>query len=312
MELAEKAGARIAPHGTERGLWEANNAGSGGERGRLVLIANPDLVLEDAQSRRCWPQPEALSGGGPVRAPHPGRRRSLLLPVALAALAFLPNPAGNPCVPEGDCRAPFLSGACLLVRREVFLALGGFDPAIFLFYEDDDLCRRVSDAGHALVHVHAAVARHGRGKLHRAGAGRVFRSRWHQAWSRAYVSRKYGLPARRPAMLALNAGRTLARAAQVSGAPLIERYAGSAAGALAFRGRGSRGRTSQPSPSFRGRAAEPGTHRRYGSGSAIAGRDDPAACIGSGLSLREPENDARDQYRIFARGSPSVRIRSRT
>ena len=82
-----------------------------------------------------------------------------------------------------------------------------------------------------------AVARHGRGKSSAPAPGRVFRSRWHQAWSRAYVSRKWGLPSSAPGMFVLNAGRTLL--SLLSFRPsLIERYAGSAAGAWAFlRGR---------------------------------------------------------------------------
>jgi GT2 family glycosyltransferase len=161
--------------------------------------------------------------------------RSLLSP-------YLKNPAGKPALPEGDCCAPFLSGACFLVRRELFLRMEGFDEKIFLFYEDDDLCRRMADAGHALVHVHGAVARHARGASSAPRPGRVFRSRWHQAWSRAYVSRKYGLPDPAPGMALVNVLKT-ALALFSFRRGVIERYAGSAAGALAFlRGRTALGR----------------------------------------------------------------------
>ena len=98
-----------------------------------------------------------------------------------------------------------------MMRRAVFLDLGGFDENIFLFYEDDDLCRRVADRGRALIHVHGAEALHGRGRSSAPEPGRVFRSRWHQAWSRAYVSRKYGLPDPSPAGLATAAQARAAR-----------------------------------------------------------------------------------------------------
>ena len=128
----------------------------------------------------------------------------------------------------------YCSGAFLMLKRALFRDLGGFDENIFLFYEDDDLCRRIADAGRALVHVHGAVALHGRGASSAPEPGRVRRSRWHQAWSRSYVSRKYGLPDPTGAMLAKNGVKALlaALAFRRSG---IERYGGSVAGAWAAR-----------------------------------------------------------------------------
>jgi GT2 family glycosyltransferase len=113
------------------------------------------------------------------------------------------------------------------------MELGGFDPNIFLFYEDDDLCRRIIEAGHALVHVHAAVARHERGKSSLPRPGRAHRARWHLAWSRAYVARKWGLPEPALATLLQNAPKVLlSTLARNKGR--AERYRGSMDGALAW------------------------------------------------------------------------------
>jgi len=118
------------------------------------------------------------------------------------------------------------------MRREFFIEVGGFDNRIFLFYEDDDLCRRIADSGKALIWVHEAIARHGRGRSSAPQKGRIFRTRWHQAWSKAYVSRKYGLPNPAPAMFAINGLKALG-AALLLNRKLWERYGGSAAGAWA-------------------------------------------------------------------------------
>ncbi|KQP48951.1 glycosyl transferase [Methylobacterium sp. Leaf108] len=233
VAVAEAAGARVLRNARNEGFGRANTIGvRAAERAERVLMLNPDVVLQPGAvdallaAARAYPDAGLLA----PRLVEPDGRffyqpRSLLAP-------YLTNPHGRLALPEGDACAPFLSGACLMVARDLFLDLGGFDPGIFLFYEDDDLCRRVADTGRALVHVHGAQALHGRGRSSAPAPGRVFRTRWHQAWSRAYVSRKYGLPDPSPRMLAVNAPKA-ALAALSLRRPLIERYAGSAAGALA-------------------------------------------------------------------------------
>jgi N-acetylglucosaminyl-diphospho-decaprenol L-rhamnosyltransferase len=44
-------------------------------------------------------------------------------------------------------RVPWLLGAALVFRREAFDAVGGFDPAFFMYAEEVDLCRRLQAAG---------------------------------------------------------------------------------------------------------------------------------------------------------------------
>jgi len=48
---------------------------------------------------------------------------------------------------ELPCPVDQPGAACLLVRRDDFDRLGGFDPATFLFFADTDLCRRLAEEG---------------------------------------------------------------------------------------------------------------------------------------------------------------------
>lgn len=231
--VARRHGARVVRNAANQGYGRANNIGVRAASADFVLIVNPDLVLEPGAAERLLEAAESFPDAA-ILAPRilepDGRfffaeKPSLLAPTTASA--------GLRESPSGDCCAPFLSGACLMVRRDLFLRLGGFDERIFLYYEDDDLCRRMRDAGHALVHVHAAVARHGRGRSAELTPALAFNLRWHQAWSRAYVARKYGLPDPAPGHLAQNALK--AGLALLTGRPdLMARYRGSAAGALAF------------------------------------------------------------------------------
>jgi N-acetylglucosaminyl-diphospho-decaprenol L-rhamnosyltransferase len=241
-ELAERHGATVLRMGRNEGYGRANNAGVRAATTDFVLICNPDAVPDPGGVERLLEAAARYPDAGLLapRIIEPDGRfffqpRSLLAP-------YLHNPGGRLALPEGDCCAPFLSGACFLTRRELFLDLGGFDPAIFLFYEDDDLCRRVADRGRALLHVHEAIVRHARGRSSAPEPGRIFRSRWHQAWSRSYVSAKYGLPNSAPSMWATNALKTAAAVLTFRRA-LVERYGGTAAGAWAYmRGRTALGR----------------------------------------------------------------------
>lgn len=52
------------------------------------------------------------------------------------------------------------SGASIMVRREVFETVGGFDEAFFLYYEETDLCRRAKAAGWECWHVPASRVMH--------------------------------------------------------------------------------------------------------------------------------------------------------
>ena len=53
-----------------------------------------------------------------------------------------------------------LSGACILTRREVLAACGGFDEGFHLYYEDTDWCRRVRQHGYRLYYVPTADVAH--------------------------------------------------------------------------------------------------------------------------------------------------------
>jgi GT2 family glycosyltransferase len=107
-------------------------------------------------------------------------------------------------------RVDFLIGACLLVRREVYEQLGGFDETFFMYSEEADWQRRMRDAGWDRVFVPTARVTHLGGA---SGATEETRIRRHFFESLDHYERKHhglaGLIAFRAAMAAGCALRTL-------------------------------------------------------------------------------------------------------
>ena len=196
--VARALGATVVEAGANLGFGTASNRGvAAAVAADWCLLLNPDAelapgcgaALRAAVAR--WPQAGILA----PRVVEPDGRVFLQPRSHLAG--FLPNPGGARHDPVGDCCVPFVSGAAMLVPRALFLELGGFDEAIFLFYEDDDLCRRMGEAGRAVIWVDDAVVRHRRGASSGSPGGfdfaRTARVRHHQALSRAHVSAKWGI-----------------------------------------------------------------------------------------------------------------------
>lgn len=194
-DLAALAGAhaaRLVHNAENRGFGPACNAGAAEATTEFLLFLNPDATLapgaiaalEAAAAR--YPGASALNprieeaDGSPYF-----KRGSVLLPRASRMQRGWP---------ASDCTVPVLSGAALFVRRTDFVAVGGFDEAIFLYHEDDDLSLRLAAERGPLMFIRDAVVRHqGGGSTVRSPEVAALKA-WHMGRSRVYAARKHGRP----------------------------------------------------------------------------------------------------------------------
>lgn len=66
-------------------------------------------------------------------------------------------------IPNKPMKVDWVSGGAMVIARNVFTQIGGFDESFFLYWEDIDLCKRARKAG-GTVWLHPdAVAIHARG-----------------------------------------------------------------------------------------------------------------------------------------------------
>jgi GT2 family glycosyltransferase len=95
------------------------------------------------------------------------------------------------------------TAACLLVRREAFDEVGGFDPKFFMYFEDADLCVRLRQHGWKTAYLKSAEVRHERSTSPPSGESdliyrrsqlyyyRKHRPAWEVAVLTRYLSWKY-------------------------------------------------------------------------------------------------------------------------
>ncbi|MCU1425262.1 MAG: glycosyltransferase family 2 protein [Microbacteriaceae bacterium] len=184
-----------------------------------ILVANPDAALHPdtidtllsvaaASPRAGALGPRLLDDTGAV---YPSARELPALRTgighALLANSWPSNPwsrryrGENRVTTDASRETGWLSGALLLVRREAFEAVGGFDDAFFMYFEDVDLGRRLASAGWSSLYVTSATAlHHGAHSTRRAAAAM---NRAHHMSAYTYLARRYSAPWLWPLRVAL-------------------------------------------------------------------------------------------------------------
>ncbi|MEO7060558.1 MAG: glycosyltransferase family 2 protein, partial [Lapillicoccus sp.] len=205
--------------GSNLGYGGGANLGAVGAREPWLLVVNPDIVfrpgaidaLLDAAGR--WPRagvlgPRIITDGKlyPSARELPSLGRGI--GHAIFGWVWPSNPwtAGYRREREEprESRTGWLSGSCLLVRREAFEEVGGFDEAYFMYFEDTDLCQRLGQAGWDVVYAPDSVVDHHGG--HSTASRRTAMSKVHHQSAYLYLSRAYPGPVYLPLRVVLRVG----------------------------------------------------------------------------------------------------------
>jgi GT2 family glycosyltransferase len=156
------------------------NRGARATDSSFLLLLNPDCIIraDGCSVIARWLEerpnvgaagPRILNVDGTVQ---PSARRFPDFTTAIAGRSswltkVLPgNPLSRWNLPARDTTrstpvdVDWISGACMMARREAFDAVGGLDEGFFLYWEDADFCRRLQQAGWRTVYLPAATATH--------------------------------------------------------------------------------------------------------------------------------------------------------
>jgi len=174
---------RILRNETNLGFGAACNRGAAVANGDVVLLLNPDCMIDADTIARLRAVLESDTRMGLVgvlqidaegqvdpasRRRDPLFRRALMSAFGLDRFATRwPSFAGVDMPPATSAPAieavDAVSGALMAVPRAVFEQVRGFDEGYFLHCEDLDLCRRVRDAGYRVVCANDVRVIHGKG-----------------------------------------------------------------------------------------------------------------------------------------------------
>jgi len=209
-EVARRLGVKVLENPANLGLSRAIDIGAAATAAPWLLLVNPDRRLAPGSLARMLETAAADPTIGCV-GPHlrnsdgseypTGRRFPSILVGAVHAALGTVWP-GNPAtrryhLTDLDRSRPvpvdWVSGACMLLRREAYEAVGRFDAGYFLYFEEMDFCLRLARAGWRVVYDPGAEVIHILGGSTRSAP---YRKVWnhHRSALRFYRRRYAGDP----------------------------------------------------------------------------------------------------------------------
>lgn len=165
------------------GFGRANNLGLEISQGKYILLINPDTIVQEDTFQKLIAfferTPDAgllgckvLNSDGTLqlacRRGFPGPWTSFTKVTGLSRLfpkSRLFARYNLTYLDENETyEVDAISGAFMMMKREVYETIGGFDSQFFMYGEDLDLCYRVQKAGYKVYYVHETQIIHYKGE----------------------------------------------------------------------------------------------------------------------------------------------------
>lgn len=217
-QVVERAGARWVGGGGNVGYGRAANRGASDRSVAVadyLLVCNPDLVVHPGSTAALVATLESDPSIGavgprlsnPDGSLYPSARTFPDMVDAMGHGLFGMVLPGNRFTRryrlldwdhQERTAVDWVSGACFLVRRTAWDAVGGFDPSYFMYMEDVDLCWRLGRAGWRVVYQPTAEVTHVQGVSADQHPYRMLAahhlSMWRFAWRTTTGARRAALP----------------------------------------------------------------------------------------------------------------------
>jgi N-acetylglucosaminyl-diphospho-decaprenol L-rhamnosyltransferase len=199
MVTCEFPEVRFIQSGTNMGFGAANNRGFMSSSGELVLFLNPDTEVSDRAIQRLVEVLQATSDAGIVGAKLLNSDGTVQTSCIQRFPTILNLLLDSDCLrtlmprwslwgvrplldkPDAAVEVDAISGACQMVRRDVFLQAQMYNTSYFMYVEDVDLCFKTKSLGLRNLYVpDATVVHHGS----KSGEGHI------ESWRSAIMMRE--------------------------------------------------------------------------------------------------------------------------
>ncbi len=180
--------------GDNLGFGAANNIGVKKASGKYIFFLNPDTKIASGNFEKMLEKMEAdneIGAIGPRLLTEDGKTQWWCAGKEISLEQLIKNNLGiieskKIWESRNEILTDWVSGAAMLVRKDVFEKVRGFDENFFMYFEDQDLCRKIRKNGHKVMFYPQEEV------LHYGGKSRVsfFRQKAHFFRSMAYFFKK--------------------------------------------------------------------------------------------------------------------------
>ncbi|MDE6753642.1 MAG: glycosyltransferase family 2 protein [Muribaculaceae bacterium] len=141
------------------GFGRANNLGAEYAQGKFLFLLNSDTIVKNNPLEWFIKFYESNSNVGAIGSYlHDGEGKYTLsggktysikkyLKIALRGILRITSTKYEVPCEEKPQKVDYVIGADLFIRKQLFHSIGGFDPNIFMYFEDVELCKRLTDEG---------------------------------------------------------------------------------------------------------------------------------------------------------------------
>ena len=163
---------KIINSGENLGFGKANNLAAKNASGEILWFLNPDTKIIPENIKELlnkFSSNPKVGIIGPKLITESGNIQGWIAGYETNLWNLIRNNLGFPkskkiWESEEKKEADWVTGAAMFIKKDLFQKLGGFDEKFFMYFEDEDLCKRARQTGYKVIYCPNFIVRHLGGK----------------------------------------------------------------------------------------------------------------------------------------------------